>query len=200
MEVAFSGSAGKNRKPPSTTRFLATKPQVAEAQNRGLVGQSRFYPALLESPTEVCGKFRNPRAHRPFHAEKPQVEALRYPGVLGIFRICRILSIFASVAGRVHSYHRLDNGQDSQFRLQTKTPAGAKLLLPALACLLVLFSARAEARFGPLRLRWLHAQLVADELEGCGDGLVHVVVLVAAQATGKDNVALLRRQLLVLLV
>lgn len=104
------------------------------------------------------------------------------------------------MARRVHSYHRLDNGQNSQLRLHTKTPAGAKLLLPALACLLVLFSVRAEARFGLLRLRGLHAQLVADELEGRGDGLVHVVVLVAAQATGKDYVALLRRQLLVLLV
>lgn len=64
----------------------------------------------------------------------------------------------------------------------------------------MLFSARAEARFGRLRLRGLHAELVADEFEGRGDGLVHVVVLVAAQATGKDYVALLRRQLLVLLV
>ena len=51
-----------------------------------------------------------------------------------------------------------------------------------------------------LRLCRLRAQLVADELEGGGDGLVHVVVLVAAQATGKDHVALLRRQLLILLV
>ena len=42
-------SVGKNRKPPSTTRFLATKPQVAEAQTRGLVGGSRFFPALLET-------------------------------------------------------------------------------------------------------------------------------------------------------
>ena len=48
-----------------------------------------------------------------------------------------------------------------------------------------------------LRLRGLHAQFVADELECRGDGLVHVVVLVAAQATGEDHVALLRRQLLV---
>lgn len=55
-----------------------------------------------------------------------------------------------------------------------------------------------RARFGPLRLRGLHAQLVADELEGGCDGLVHVVVLVAAQASGEDHVALLRRQLLVL--
>ena len=52
--------------------------------------------------------------------------------------------------------------------------------------------------FGSLRLRGLRAQLVADELEGGGDGLVHVVVLVAAQASGEDHVALLRRQLLVL--
>lgn len=74
------------------------------------------------------------------------------------------------------------------------------MLLPALACQLVLFSAREEARLGPLRLRGLHAQLVADEFECRGDGLVHVVVLVAAQATGEDHVALLRRQLLVLLV
>ena len=51
-----------------------------------------------------------------------------------------------------------------------------------------------------LRLRGLHAQLVADELEGRGDGLVHVVVLVAAQATGEDHVALLCRQLPILFV
>ena len=109
-------------------------------------------------------------------------------------------SDFVSAAERVPVKSRLDNGQNRQFRLHTKTPAGAKLLPPALARLLVLFSARAEARFGPLRLRGLHAQLVADELEGRGDGLVHVVVLVAAQSAGEDHVALLRRQLLVLLV
>ena len=72
--------------------------------------------------------------------------------------------------------------------------------MPALTCLLVLFSARAVARFGLLRLRGLHAQLVADEFECRGDGLVHVVVLVAAQTTGEDHVAFLRCQLLVSLV
>lgn len=66
-------------------------------------------------------------------------------------------SDFAPEAERVPAKPQLDNGQNSQFRLHTKTPAGAKLLLPALACLLVLFSAREEARFGPLRLRGLHA-------------------------------------------
>lgn len=42
---------------------------------------------------EVCGKFWNPRAHRPFRAKKPQVEMLRDSSVPGIFRICRILPI-----------------------------------------------------------------------------------------------------------
>lgn len=39
-----SGSAGKNRKPPSATQSLPAKPQVAEVRNRGLVGRSRFSP------------------------------------------------------------------------------------------------------------------------------------------------------------
>lgn len=41
-----------------------------------------FSPHFRNRPSEVCGKFRNPRAHRPFRVEKPQVEALRHPGVL----------------------------------------------------------------------------------------------------------------------
>ena len=44
----------------------------------------------------------------------------------------------------------------------------------------------------------LHAQLVAHQVEGGGDGFVHVVVFVAAQATGEDHVALLLGELLVL--
>lgn len=44
-----------------------------------------------------------------------------------------------------------------------------------------------------LRLRGLHAQLVAHQLKCRGDGLVHVVVFVAAQATGEDHVAFLCR-------
>lgn len=35
---------GKNRKPPSINRISATKPQVAEVQNRGLVDRSHFSP------------------------------------------------------------------------------------------------------------------------------------------------------------
>lgn len=60
------------------------------------------YPFVLtvsfDSFPEVCGKFLNPRAHRLFRAEKPQVKALRHPGVLGMFRICRILPVFAFAA------------------------------------------------------------------------------------------------------
>ena len=200
MEAAFYGSAGKNRKSPSIIGFSATKPQVAEVQNRGLVGRSRFYPALPDSLHGSMRQIPKPPSTPPFSRRETAGR-----GVAASRCALHILNLqhtsgFASVAGRVHSYHRLDKGQNRQFRFHTKTPAGAKLLLPALACLLVLFSACAEARFGPLRLRGLHAQLVADEFEGRGDGLVHVVVLVAAQATGEDHVALLRRQLLVLLV
>ena len=46
------GSAGKNRKPPSATRFSVTNPQVANAQNRGLVCRSWFFTALPETPDE----------------------------------------------------------------------------------------------------------------------------------------------------
>ena len=51
-----------------------------------------FSPHFRNLKTEVCGKFRKPRAHRPFHAKKPQVEALTYPGVVDKSGICRILS------------------------------------------------------------------------------------------------------------
>lgn len=81
----FSRSAGKNRKPPSATCFLLTKLQVAEAQNGGLDCGSRFFPHFRNRLTEVCGKFWDSRAHRPFRAENPQVETLRHFGVLGMF-------------------------------------------------------------------------------------------------------------------
>lgn len=64
--AAFSGSAGKNRKSPSITRFSATKPQVAEAQNRGLVGRSRFYPALPELPHGSMRQIPEPTSTPPF--------------------------------------------------------------------------------------------------------------------------------------
>ena len=66
MEAAFSRSAGKNRKSPSITRFLATKPQVASIQNRGLVGRSRFYSALPESPHGSMRQIPEPTSTRPF--------------------------------------------------------------------------------------------------------------------------------------
>ncbi len=135
----FSGSAGKNRKSPSITRYLATKPQVAETQNRGLVGRSRFYPALLESPHGSMRQIPEPPSTPPFsHREaagrgvvvsRCARQVLNLPHTSG----------FCFYAGCVHLNLRLNNGQNTQFRLHTKTPAGAKLLLPALACLLVPF-------------------------------------------------------------
>ena len=117
-----------------------------------------FLPHFRNRCTEVCGKFRNPRARRPFPSEKPQVEALRHLGVHGIFLICRILPVFASVADCVSLYSRLDNEQNSQFRLNTKTPAGAKLLLPALVCLLVLFFGSRRGPFWTFTPPWAPCQ------------------------------------------
>lgn len=82
---------GENRKPSSATRFSATKPQVAEAQNRGEDGRSWFFPHFRKCLTEVCGKFQNPRAHRLFRVRKPLVEALSLPDVVGMSGFCRIL-------------------------------------------------------------------------------------------------------------
>lgn len=46
--IAADVSAGKNRELPSAHRFLPTKLQVADAQNRGLFDRSRFFTALLD--------------------------------------------------------------------------------------------------------------------------------------------------------
>lgn len=45
MRGCHFGSAVKNRKHPSTHRFLPTKLQVADAQNKGLFDRSRFFTA-----------------------------------------------------------------------------------------------------------------------------------------------------------
>lgn len=44
--ACYFGSAGNNRNLPSATRFSAIKPQVSEAQNRGLAGNALIIPAL----------------------------------------------------------------------------------------------------------------------------------------------------------
>lgn len=50
-----------------------------------------FSSHFRKRPTEVCGKFRNPRAHRPFHEKKSQVEVLPLASVVGMPGNCRIL-------------------------------------------------------------------------------------------------------------
>ena len=62
----ISGSAGKNRILPSTTRFLPTKPQVAEVYNPGLVGRSRLFPALPESQNGSMRQIPRPPTTPPF--------------------------------------------------------------------------------------------------------------------------------------
>lgn len=78
-----------------------------------------------------------------------QVEALVLYRVLGMFDICRILPNLTSVACSVKPGPLQNNGQKRRFRLRTKTLTGAKLLLPALTCLLVTFTAREGPVLGP---------------------------------------------------
>ena len=57
--------------------------------------------AIAARTCDVKPLFRNPRAHCPFRAMKPQVEVLTLCHVLGMFDICRILPAFASAASLV---------------------------------------------------------------------------------------------------
>ena len=108
-----------------------------------------FYPALLESPHGSMRQIPELMSTPPF--SRRETAGI---GVAASRCARQVLNLphtsdFRPCGRRAYLYPRLDNGQNSQFRLHTKTPAEAKLLLPALACLLVLFSARAVARFGP---------------------------------------------------
>ena len=111
--AVFSGSAGKNRKSLSITRYLATKPQVASIQNRGLVGRSRFYPALPESSSRSMRQIPEPTSTPPFSRRETAGRGV------AAYRCARhILNLphtsgFYPAARRVHLYPRLDNGQNS---------------------------------------------------------------------------------------
>lgn len=57
-----------------------------------------FSPHFWNNETEVCGKFRNPRANRPFRGKKPQVEALPLSRTVARFLFSRIPPNFAPLA------------------------------------------------------------------------------------------------------
>ena len=86
-----------------------------------------------------CGEKSEITEHNPIFGNKTAGRESVKSGSGRSISVFPALPVFASVGDRVHLYPRLDNGQNSQLRLHTKTPAGAKLLLPALACLLVPF-------------------------------------------------------------
>lgn len=68
--TVYFGSAGKNRKPPSTTGYLLTKPQVADAQNWGLVCRSRFFTALPETLDGSMRQISEPSSTLPFSSKE----------------------------------------------------------------------------------------------------------------------------------
>ena len=90
--IVVFGSAGKKSKTSEHNPIFGNKTAGRGSAKLGVWSADLdFTPHFRNHYAEVCGKFRNSRAHRPFRAEKLQVKALRHPGVLGMFRICRIL-------------------------------------------------------------------------------------------------------------
>ena len=128
--LLFSEVRGKSEATEHNLIF-STKPQAALARNRGLVDGSRF-SRTSGIACRKCGKSRNPRARRLLRAKKPQVEALRHSGVLGMFRICRILPNLASVTGFVHWEKQLDNGHNGLIRLRALILVRVKLPMSAI--------------------------------------------------------------------
>lgn len=87
----FSGSAGKIRNLRAQPDFRQQNRRSRKHKTWVWSADLGFPPHFRNRPSEVCGKFRNPRAHRHFCAKKPQLDALVQLGVVGLFRFCRIL-------------------------------------------------------------------------------------------------------------
>lgn len=90
LEHALQGlvfrKCGEKSETSEHNRIFANKTAGHGSAKRGSGRPiSVFTPHFWTHCTEVCGKFWDPRAHRPFRAEKPQVEALRGSRVLGKF-------------------------------------------------------------------------------------------------------------------
>lgn len=95
--IAFFGSAGKigtRRAQPDLRQQNRRSPELKTGVWSVDLG---FSPHFRKRLTEVCGKFRNPRAHYSFHEENPQVEMLSLSGVGDISTICRILPDWALI-------------------------------------------------------------------------------------------------------
>lgn len=88
--IEYFGSVGK-RKPPSTTRFSNKTAGCRRVKSGVWFPDFGFTPHFRKRLPEVCGKFRNPRAHCLFHVKKQQVEALPLSSAVVMSGICRIL-------------------------------------------------------------------------------------------------------------
>ena len=95
LSVLF-GSAGKKSETsehkPNFGNKTAGRGKLKQGSGLSI---SVFSPHFRKGPTEVCGKFRNPRAHRPFHEKNSQVETLSLSSVVDVSRICHTLPDFA---------------------------------------------------------------------------------------------------------
>lgn len=89
--IAIFGREGKTGNLRAQTDFRQQNRTSRKPKTGVWSADLGFSPHFWNRPSEVCGKFRNPQAHRPFHEQKPQVDALTLSSVVGISRICRIL-------------------------------------------------------------------------------------------------------------
>ena len=95
LRVLF-GSAGKKSEISEHKPNFGNKTAGRGSLKRGVWSVDLgFSPHFRKRPTEVCGIFWNPRAHRPFHEKNLQVEALPLSSVVDVSRICRTLPDFA---------------------------------------------------------------------------------------------------------
>ena len=89
--IAVFGSAGKIGNLRAHPDFWQQNCRSRKAETGAWSTYLRFSPHFRNCSTEVCGKFRNPRAHCPFHEKNLQVDALPLSSVVDVSRICRTL-------------------------------------------------------------------------------------------------------------
>ena len=90
--VALSGSAGQKignlRAQPD---YLQQNRRSRKSKTGGLVGRSRFYPALPKAPARSMRQIPESPSTPPFQVKKQQVEALPLSSAVVMSGICRIL-------------------------------------------------------------------------------------------------------------
>lgn len=99
LEHAIQGlvfrKCGEKSKTAEHNAFLRTKPQVAEGQNRGLVGRSRIFPALPDGISRKYAAIPVTPEHTAYSSKETASSCVVASCVLGMFDISRILPVLS---------------------------------------------------------------------------------------------------------